>query len=42
MLFKNKKVEDKNKSKYEELNEVLDTDSLESIFPFSWIETKST
>lgn len=40
MLFKNKKVEDKNKSKYEELNEVLDTDSLESIFPFSWIETK--
>ena len=40
MLFKKRQVEEVRSNKYEELEQILDTDSLESIFPFSWIETK--
>lgn len=40
MLFKKRNNEEVKTNKYDELKDVLDTDSLESIFPFSWIETK--
>lgn len=40
MLFKKKPQTEVKKNKYDELEQVLDTDSLNSLFPFSWIETK--